>query len=93
MHPKAMLFDEPTSALDPEMIGEVLNVMTGLAADGMTMLIVTHEMNFARRVSNRVVFMDGGSIVEENTPDAFFSHPNSQRAVDFLQSIHAPDNI
>ena len=91
MHPKAMLFDEPTSALDPEMIGEVLNVMTELASEGMTMLIVTHEMNFARRISNRVIFMDGGSIVEENTPEAFFTHPKSQRAVDFLQSIHAPE--
>ena len=88
MHPKAMLFDEPTSALDPEMIGEVLNVMTGLAADGMTMLIVTHEMNFARRVASRVIFMDGGSIIEENTPEAFFTQPRSQRAMDFLQSIH-----
>ena len=87
MHPKAMLFDEPTSALDPEMIGEVLNVMTELAADGMTMLIVTHEMNFARRVASRVIFMDGGSIVEENTPEAFFTQPRSQRALDFLQSI------
>ncbi|MBQ3304626.1 MAG: amino acid ABC transporter ATP-binding protein, partial [Clostridia bacterium] len=70
MHPRAMLFDEPTSALDPEMIGEVLNVMTELAAEGMTMLIVTHEMNFARRVASRVIFMDGGSIIEENTPEA-----------------------
>ena len=87
MHPRAMLFDEPTSALDPEMIGEVLNVMTELAADGMTMLIVTHEMNFARRVASRVIFMDGGSIIEENTPEAFFTQPRSQRALDFLQSI------
>jgi glutamate transport system ATP-binding protein len=93
MHPKAMLFDEPTSALDPEMIGEVLNVMTELAGEGMTMVIVTHEMNFARRVSNRVIFMDGGSIVEENTPDAFFSCPTTQRAIDFLQSIRMPDNL
>ena len=93
MHPKAMLFDEPTSALDPEMIGEVLNVMTELAGEGMTMVIVTHEMNFARRVSNRVIFMDGGSIVEENTPDAFFSRPSTQRAIDFLQSIRMPDNL
>ena len=69
------------------MIGEVLNVMTELAADGMTMLIVTHEMNFARRVASRVIFMDGGSIVEENTPEAFFTQPRSQRALDFLQSI------
>ena len=87
MHPKAMLFDEPTSALDPEMIGEVLNVMTELAREGMTMVIVTHEMNFARRVSDRVIFMDGGSIVEENTPEAFFSHPRTRRAAGFLQSI------
>ena len=87
MHPKAMLFDKPTSALDPEMIGEVLNVMTELAGEGMTMVIVTHEMNFARRVSNRVISMDGGSIVEENTPNEFFSHPKSPRALDFLQSI------
>ena len=93
MHPKAMLFDEPTSALDPEMIGEVLNVMTELAGEGMTMVIVTHEMNFARRVSDRVIFMDGGSIIEENTPEAFFTHPNSQRAVDFLQSIRAPEAL
>ena len=87
MHPKAILFDEPTSALDPEMIGEVLSVMTELAGEGMTMLVVTHEMNFARRVADRVIFMDAGSIVEENTPDAFFSHPKSQRAKDFLDSI------
>ena len=87
MHPRAMLFDEPTSALDPEMIGEVLSVMTKLADDGMTMLVVTHEMNFARRVSSRVVFMDNGSVVEENTPEAFFTRPNSPRAADFLRSI------
>lgn len=87
MHPDAILFDEPTSALDPEMIGEVLDVMTGLAREGMTMLVVTHEMNFARRVASRVIFMDGGSIVEENTPDAFFSSPQTQRARDFLNSI------
>lgn len=87
MHPKAILFDEPTSALDPEMIGEVLDVMTGLAREGMTMVVVTHEMNFARRVADRVIFMDGGRIVEENTPDEFFVHPESQRARDFLNSI------
>lgn len=87
MHPKAILFDEPTSALDPEMIGEVLEVMTGLAKEGMTMVIVTHEMNFARRVANRVIFMDDGNIIEENTPDAFFDHPSTQRAQDFLNSI------
>ena len=89
MHPKAMLFDEPTSALDPEMIGEVLNVMAELAQEGMTMLIVTHEMNLARKVADRVVFMDGGCIVEENTPEAFFNHPQSQRAKDFLSSLTA----
>ena len=93
MHPKAMLFDEPTSALDPEMIGEVLNVMTGMAQDGMTMVIVTHEMNFARRVCDRVVFMDGGSIVEQDAPEVFFAHPKSQRAADFLQSIRAPEKL
>ena len=87
MHPGVMLFDEPTSALDPEMIGEVLNVMTELAAEGMTMLVVTHEMNFARRVAQRVIFMDGGTIVEENTPEAFFTHPESKRAQDFLNSL------
>ncbi|MBQ4514055.1 MAG: amino acid ABC transporter ATP-binding protein [Anaerolineaceae bacterium] len=87
MHPKAMLFDEPTSALDPEMIGEVLNVMTELAADGMTMLIVTHEMNFARRVANRVIFMDGGSIIEESDPETFFENPKTERARLFLNSI------
>ena len=89
MHPKVMLFDEPTSALDPEMIQEVLNVIAELAKEGMTMLIVTHEMNFARRVADRVIFMDGGQIVEENTPDRFFSDPESQRARDFLHSLHA----
>ena len=89
MHPKVMLFDEPTSALDPEMIQEVLNVIAELAKEGMTMLIVTHEMNFARRVADRVIFMDGGQIVEENTPDRFFSEPESQRARDFLHSLHA----
>lgn len=87
MHPKAMLFDEPTSALDPEMINEVLDVMVSLAREGMTMVVVTHEMNFARRVADRVVFMADGQIVEENTPDAFFDHPESQRARDFLDSI------
>ena len=87
MHPKAILFDEPTSALDPEMIGEVLDVMTELARDGMTMVIVTHEMNFARRVADRVIFMDNGSILEESTPEAFFTRPQTQRARDFLQSL------
>ena len=89
MHPKVMLFDEPTSALDPEMIQEVLNVIAELAQEGMTMLIVTHEMNFARRVADRVIFMDGGQIVEENTPELFFNNPESQRARDFLNSLHA----
>ncbi len=87
MHPKAMLFDEPTSALDPEMINEVLDVMVELARGGMTMVIVTHEMNFARRVADRVVFMADGQIVEEGAPDAFFDHPRTQRARDFLDSI------
>ncbi len=87
MHPKAMLFDEPTSALDPEMINEVLDVMVELARGGMTMVVVTHEMNFARRVADRVVFMADGQIVEEGAPDAFFDHPQTQRARDFLDSI------
>ncbi len=87
MHPKAMLFDEPTSALDPEMINEVLDVMVELATQGMTMIVVTHEMGFARRVADRVVFMADGQIVEEGTPDEFFEHPKSQRARDFLDSI------
>lgn len=87
MHPKAMLFDEPTSALDPEMINEVLDVMVDLARQGMTMIVVTHEMNFARRVADRVVFMADGVIVEEGSPEEFFDHPTSQRARDFLDSI------
>lgn len=87
MHPKAILFDEPTSALDPEMIGEVLNVITDLAKKGMTMVIVTHEMNFARNVSDRILFMADGAIVEEDTPEAFFAHPKSERAREFLESV------
>lgn len=87
MHPMAMLFDEPTSALDPEMINEVLEVMIELAREGMTMVIVTHEMNFARRVANRVVFMADGQILEQAAPDRFFEHPETQRARDFLDSI------
>ena len=87
MRPKAMMFDEPTSALDPEMINEVLDVMVELARGGMTMVVVTHEMNFARRVADRVVFMADGQIVEQAPPDRFFDHPESQRAQDFLNSI------
>ncbi|HEY3503609.1 MAG TPA: amino acid ABC transporter ATP-binding protein [Actinocatenispora sp.] len=87
MQPKVMLFDEPTSALDPEMINEVLDVMTSLAADGMTMIVVTHEMGFARRAANRVVFMADGQIVEQNTPEEFFTNPQSERARDFLSKI------
>ncbi|MFJ2112781.1 MULTISPECIES: amino acid ABC transporter ATP-binding protein [unclassified Streptomyces] len=87
MGPKVMLFDEPTSALDPEMINEVLEVMQQLARDGMTMVVVTHEMGFARSAANRVVFMADGRIVEEATPDAFFSNPRSDRAKDFLSKI------
>ncbi|MDN0054923.1 amino acid ABC transporter ATP-binding protein [Collinsella ihumii] len=87
MNPKAMMFDEPTSALDPEMINEVLDVMVELARGGMTMVVVTHEMNFARRVADRVVFMAVGQIVEEGAPEEFFDHPATQRARDFLDSI------
>lgn len=87
MDPVAMLFDEPTSALDPEMINEVLDVMVGLASDGMTMMVVTHEMGFARKVADRVVFMDGGRIIEDRQTDAFFSAPESARAQDFLSKI------
>jgi glutamate transport system ATP-binding protein len=87
MRPKVMLFDEPTSALDPEMVTEVLDVMISLAAEGMTMVVVTHEMGFARRAADRVVFMDDGRIVEQNTPAAFFDHPESERAKAFLSKI------
>lgn len=87
MRPKAMLFDEPTSALDPEMIGEVLQVISELAADGMTMLIVTHEMGFARNVADRIIFMDEGRIVEESDPEAFFLHPQSERSRSFLSAV------
>jgi glutamate transport system ATP-binding protein len=87
MEPKAMLFDEPTSALDPEMIKEVLDVMVDLAERGMTMIVVTHEMGFARTAGNRVVFMADGAIVEENTPEQFFTNPQSDRAKDFLGKI------
>jgi glutamate transport system ATP-binding protein len=87
MEPKMILFDEPTSALDPEMVQEVLDVMLGLARDGMSMLVVTHEMGFARRAANRVVFMAGGEIVEENTPGDFFARPQTDRANEFLSKI------
>ena len=87
MEPKLMLFDEPTSALDPEMINEVLDVMTALARDGMTMVVVTHEMGFARRAADRVVFMADGRLVEQAPPDEFFSAPKSERAKDFLSKI------
>jgi len=87
MQPKIMLFDEPTSALDPEMINEVLDVMTDLARDGMTMMVVTHEMGFARRVAHRVVFMDAGQVVEDAAPEAFFTAARSDRAKDFLSKI------
>ena len=87
MNPRIMLFDEPTSALDPEMISEVLDVMVSLAESGMTMLCVTHEMGFARKVANRVIFMDGGEIIEENEPEEFFNNPQSQRTQLFLSQI------
>ncbi|WP_025135024.1 amino acid ABC transporter ATP-binding protein [Leucobacter sp. PH1c] len=87
MHPKVMLFDEPTSALDPEMITEVLDVMVGLAKEGMTMIVVTHEMGFARRAADRVVFMADGQIVEQATPEEFFTNPQSTRARDFLSKL------
>jgi glutamate transport system ATP-binding protein len=87
MQPKVMLFDEPTSALDPEMVQEVLDVMTTLAREGMTMLVVTHEMGFARRAANRVIFMDAGEVVEDAAPDQFFTAPRSDRAKDFLGKI------
>jgi polar amino acid transport system ATP-binding protein len=87
MGPKVMLFDEPTSALDPEMVGEVLEVMRELAESGMTMVVVTHEMGFAREVGTKVLFMDGGNIVEENTPKEFFGNPQSPRLREFLSKV------
>ena len=87
MKPKVMLFDEPTSALDPEMVGEVLDVMKELAQEGMTMVVVTHEMGFAREVGSRVLFMDGGHILEQNTPEAFFDHPQNPRTQLFLSKV------
>jgi polar amino acid transport system ATP-binding protein len=87
MQPDVMLFDEPTSALDPEMVGEVLEVMKELAAEGMTMVVVTHEMGFAREVGDRVIFMDGGKILEEGTPEELFSNPKHPRLQDFLAKV------
>ena len=87
MNPKVMLFDEPTSALDPEMVGEVLEVMKELAAEGMTMVVVTHEMGFAKEVGNRVLFMDEGKIVEQGTPDEIFNHPKHPRLQEFLSKV------
>jgi glutamate transport system ATP-binding protein len=87
MKPKVMLFDEPTSALDPEMINEVLDVMIQLAKEGMTMIVVTHEMGFARKAADRVVFMADGQIVEDATPEQFFTNPQSSRAKDFLSKL------
>lgn len=87
MNPAIMLFDEPTSALDPEMVGEVLEVMKQLAADGMTMVVVTHEMGFAREVAHRVIFMDDGYIVEEGTPDQIFTSPKEERTISFLNKV------
>ena len=87
MNPRVMLFDEPTSALDPEMVGEVLEVMKELAESGMTMVVVTHEMGFAREVGTKVLFMDGGNIVEENTPQEFFTNPQSPRLQEFLSKV------
>ncbi|MBR3866938.1 MAG: amino acid ABC transporter ATP-binding protein, partial [Butyricicoccus sp.] len=87
MNPEVLLFDEPTSALDPEMVGEVLEIMKELAREGMTMVVVTHEMGFAREVASRVLFMDGGVILEENTPDEIFNNPQSERLQSFLAKV------
>ena len=87
MNPQIMLFDEPTSALDPEMVMEVLEVMKQLAGEGMTMVVVTHEMGFAKEIANRIVFLEDGKIIEENTPDLFFSQPQTKRAQDFLRKV------
>lgn len=87
MQPDIMLFDEPTSALDPEMVKEVLDVMTDLANDGMTMIVVTHEMGFAKKVADQVIFMDNGMIIEQNTPENFFSHPENERTQAFLEQV------
>ena len=87
MEPDVMLFDEPTSALDPEMVGEVLNVMKDLAKEGMTMVVVTHEMGFAKEVGDRIIFMDNGNIVEQGTPEEIFSNPKNPRTIDFLSKV------
>ena len=87
MEPDVMLFDEPTSALDPEMVGEVLNVMKDLAKEGMTMVVVTHEMGFAKEVGDRIIFMDNGNIIEQGTPDEIFSNPKNPRTIDFLSKV------
>ena len=87
MEPKMMLFDEPTSALDPEMVGEVLQVMKDLALEGMTMVVVTHEMGFAKEVGDRILFMDGGYIVEQGTPEQVFDNPQNERTKDFLSKV------
>lgn len=87
MNPDVMLFDEPTSALDPEMVGEVLEIMKELAQEGMTMVVVTHEMGFAREVGTRVLFMDDGNVVEQNEPHAFFENPQNPRLKDFLSKV------
>ncbi len=87
MEPDVMLFDEPTSALDPEMVGEVLNVMKSLASDGMTMVVVTHEMGFAKEVGDRILFMDDGRIIEEGTPEEIFQNPKNSRTKDFLSKV------
>jgi len=87
MEPDVMLFDEPTSALDPEMVGEVLSVMKDLAKEGMTMVVVTHEMGFAREVGDRILFMDNGNIVEKGTPEEIFSNPKNPRTIDFLSKV------
>lgn len=87
MHPKIMLFDEPTSALDPEMIQEVLDVLVGLSKENITMVVVTHEMGFAKQVADRVVFMDGGQVIEEGAPEEFFSKPKNDRTKSFLNKV------
>ena len=92
MKPKMLLFDEPTSALDPEMVGDVLEVMQNLAKEGMTMVVVTHEMGFAREVSDRVIFMDGGYIIEEGTPEEVFGNPQNERTQNFLNKVYIKIN-